>query len=179
MNHSFPSRPGHDAAPCSVWQAFEGLTRLVPDVAVLLDDPDLHAAGALDQGLLALLDLRASQVRGCLPCVRQQIGRASEAGLCTTKITGVAAWRDSGAFASRERAALAWAEHLAGADPRSRPEEAWGGLQGHFSDAQVFALFIYWYCSDLWSDDDAWQCRTAGAAVAADAAPDGRESGLP
>lgn len=147
------------------WQAYHDFTRLAPDAVALLNISYFDAASTLDERLIALLDLRASQINGCLLCVQHHLRRACKAGVPAVKVEHIGAWRRAGVFSPCERAVLSWAEHLAGVFRQSVSDTVWPSLQDYFSDMQIAALFMYWSCSELWSGDDVLRCCTVGMPV--------------
>ncbi|GAA4196783.1 carboxymuconolactone decarboxylase family protein [Microbacterium oryzae] len=64
----------------------------------------------IDDRLKELVMLHCSQLNRCAYCLRIHTDRALAAGLTADEITQVSAWRDSGVFTDRERAALELAE---------------------------------------------------------------------
>jgi AhpD family alkylhydroperoxidase len=70
------------------------------------------AAAGLDQQLLELIKLRASQINGCAFCVQHHILQGESLGMPADKLNLVVVWREAPQFSARERAALAWTEAL-------------------------------------------------------------------
>ncbi|MCX4155030.1 MULTISPECIES: carboxymuconolactone decarboxylase family protein [Paraburkholderia] len=150
------------------------MPRLHHDVAASLNISYFDAADTLDERLIALLDLRASQINGCLLCVQHHLRRARRAGVPAAKVEHIGAWRRADVFSPCEQAVLSWAEHLAGVVRQSVPDTVWRSLQGYFSDMQIAALFMYWNCSELWSGDDVLRCCTVSRPLST-----GSASGIP
>jgi AhpD family alkylhydroperoxidase len=87
--------------------------KLAPDAFEIVSSLGKVAAKAgLDQQLLELIKLRASQINGCAFCVQYHILQAETLGVPADKINLVAVWREAPQFSRRERAALAWMEAL-------------------------------------------------------------------
>ncbi|OAJ61730.1 hypothetical protein A6V36_23570 [Paraburkholderia ginsengiterrae] len=151
-------------------RAYKDFARLIPHAAALVNVAcfEAGASSTLDEHLIALLDLRASQINGCLLCVRHYLCRARSVGVSMAKEEHVGAWRRSGVFSPCEEAVLSWAEHLAGVFRLSVPDAVWLALQDYFSDAQIAALFMYWNGNELWSGDDVLRCCTVGMPTSAD-----------
>jgi AhpD family alkylhydroperoxidase len=59
-----------------------------------------------------LVKVRVSQINGCGYCLHMHTQEAREAGVTQEQLDVLAAWRESPAFDTRERAALQWAEAL-------------------------------------------------------------------
>ncbi|WP_243324929.1 carboxymuconolactone decarboxylase family protein [Geothrix sp. SG200] len=66
----------------------------------------------LEHGLLHLVELRASQLNGCVFCMDMHATEALQAGESPRRLHMLAGWREAAVFTPRERAALAWTEAL-------------------------------------------------------------------
>jgi AhpD family alkylhydroperoxidase len=69
----------------------------------------LHECG-LEESLLTLVDLRASQINGCAYCIDMHQKDLQAMGERATIV--FAAWRESPFYGDRERAALEWTTAL-------------------------------------------------------------------
>ncbi len=86
---------------------------LAPDVFdAVLALGQFAAKAGLDQQLLELIKLRASQINGCAFCVQYHILQGEKLGLSADNLNLVVVWREAPLFSARERAALAWTEAL-------------------------------------------------------------------
>lgn len=89
---------------------------------VAKDTPQLYSAlmalntavaGAeLEQRLVHLIKIRVSQINGCAFCVGMHVKEAMEDNVEENVLHLLSVWRESSAFSTREKAALAWAETL-------------------------------------------------------------------
>ena len=77
----------------------------------------------LDESLLNLLLLRASQINGCAYCIDMHWKDLRAAGEGEQRLYGLDAWEESPYYSDRERAALAWTEAVTNI------------REGHVSDA--------------------------------------------
>lgn len=68
--------------------------------------------GAIEERILDLVSIRASQLNGCAFCVDMHAKEARIHGERELRLYHVAVWRESPLFDARERAALAWTEVL-------------------------------------------------------------------
>ena len=92
---------------------YEDFKALAPDVFELVLALGQAAAKAgLDEQLLELIKLRASQINGCAFCVQHHVLLGEKLGLSVDKLNLVVVWREAPLFSARERAALAWTEAL-------------------------------------------------------------------
>ncbi len=78
-------------------------------------DALLHVHGyleksGLEENLLNLVYLRASQINGCAYCIDMHWKDLRAAGESEQKLYMLNAWRESNLYSDRERAALAWTE---------------------------------------------------------------------
>jgi AhpD family alkylhydroperoxidase len=69
----------------------------------------LHQCG-LEESLLHLVKLRASQVNGCAYCIDMHWKDLRAIGESEQRLYGLDAWEESPYYSDRERAALAWTE---------------------------------------------------------------------
>ena len=92
---------------------YEKFKALAPDAFDVVQTLGRVAAKAgLDQQLLELVKLRASQINGCAFCVQHHILLGESLGVPIDKLNLVVVWREAPQFSPRERAALAWTEAL-------------------------------------------------------------------
>ncbi len=74
-----------------------------------LSDEYLTSVG-LDKGFAHLLRLRASQMNHCAYCIRMHTRDALSSGQSADRVSVLPAWRETGYFSEKERAALALIE---------------------------------------------------------------------
>jgi AhpD family alkylhydroperoxidase len=72
----------------------------------------INTETALEPVLVALVNLRASQINGCHFCMASHSAELRKYHEPQTRIDAVATWQSSDAFTARERAAFAWTETL-------------------------------------------------------------------
>ena len=65
---------------------------------------------SIDGKLRALVEVRVSQINGCVYCVDTHATQARDAGETQQRLDCLAVWQECQFFDDRERAALAWAE---------------------------------------------------------------------
>ena len=98
----------------------------------------LHGCG-LEEGLLHLIKLRASQINGCAFCVQFHILEGEKLGVPTDKLNLVVVWREAPQFSARERAALAWTEALT-LISEGVSDEVYAEASAEFSDQELAYL---------------------------------------
>ena len=86
----------------------------------------------LEPSLVALVEIRASQINGCAPCLLWHTREARHAGETAARIYQLDAWRESPLYTAREQAAIAWTDALTRVDRRDS-EEAYAGVAAAFT----------------------------------------------
>jgi AhpD family alkylhydroperoxidase len=99
----------------------------------------IDAAG-LEPLLLELVKTRASQINGCADCLDTPSKDARALGESEQRLHVVAAWREAPCYDARERAALAWCEHLTLISNQGPPDPVYEKLELTFSPGDIVAL---------------------------------------
>lgn len=94
----------------------------------------------LERSLLELVKIRASQINGCANCLNMHTADARKAGETEQRVHLLAAWREAPCYTDRERAALAWTEHLTEVAVRRAPDAVYEALDGQFSKEEQVNL---------------------------------------
>src|SRR5579872_3324763 len=94
----------------------------------------------LDEKLVNLICLRASQINGCAYCVDMHWKDLRAAGETEQRLYGLAAWEESPYYSERERAALAWAEEVTNISQRRVPDEVYARVRKAFSEKEIADL---------------------------------------
>lgn len=100
--------------------------------------------GGVDQRLLSLIHLRASQINGCAPCVHAGVAGAKKAGETDERLHNVVAWRETPYFTDQERAALALTEAATRLQDGAAgvTDAIWATAAEHFSNEQLSAIVL-------------------------------------
>ncbi|QMU67594.1 carboxymuconolactone decarboxylase family protein [Streptacidiphilus sp. P02-A3a] len=101
-------------------------------------------SGGVDQRLLSLIHLRASQINNCAPCVHASVTGAKKAGETDERLHNVIAWRETPFYTDSERAALALTEaatRLQDGAP-GVTDDIWAAASEHFTDEQLSAIVL-------------------------------------
>ena len=122
--------------------------------------------GSVPSRTIQLVQLRASQINGCSPCVYGGSISAKKAGESDERLFAVAAWRETDLFDDAERAALALAESMTRlADrPHPVPDEVWDDAAEHFDEKQMAGLVLWVATTNLFNRLNATTKQPAGAA---------------
>jgi AhpD family alkylhydroperoxidase len=97
--------------------------------------------GPLDASVRILVEVRVSQINGCVFCLETHVKEALEAGIPQRKLDDVAEWRESSQFSDPERAALGLAEAMTRIPDGRRVDDAtWAAARDQFDDKELAAL---------------------------------------
>ena len=105
----------------------------------------------LETRLLHLVKLRASQINGCAFCIQMHVAEALKDGERPLRLHMLAAWRESGQYSDRERAALAWTEALTRLPETAAPEEDWDLVESAFNADERAWLSLAIGAINLWN----------------------------
>lgn len=125
-------------------------------------DPDAYKAvlglekyvhsGSLDEGLLALVKSRASQVNHCAWCLDMHVAEARKAGVGQRQLDLLAAWREAPAlFSAREQAALAFTEQVTLISEDGVTDDVWDGLAAVFDEREIVFLLMAIAAINVWN----------------------------
>jgi AhpD family alkylhydroperoxidase len=94
----------------------------------------------LEQPLLELVRLRASQINGCAYCIDMHTKDARAAGEREQRLYAVSVWEETPFFTEREQAALAWTETVTRVSQTHVPEDAYELARRYFSEKELVDL---------------------------------------
>lgn len=94
----------------------------------------------LEPDLLELVKIRASQINACANCLNMHSSDARKAGETEQRLHLIAAWHEAPVFSDRERAALAWTEHLTLIADKRAPDSVYTMLDAQFSKEEQIKL---------------------------------------
>lgn len=100
----------------------------------------IAANAGIDERMKELALIHSSQLNGCAYCVRVHVDRAVAAGLGVDEIAQLPAWRESGVFSARERAALELAESYVYIHEDGISDEVYDHVGGILSEQEYVAL---------------------------------------
>ncbi len=105
----------------------------------------------LEAKLRALVELRVSQINGCVYCTDLHAREAREAGESQQRLDALPVWREAPFFDEREKAALAWAESLTLISETHAGDAEYVTVCRHFSDSEVVELSIAISLANFWN----------------------------
>ncbi len=117
--------------------------KIAPEVlnAMVNLEQQVHASG-LDESLLDLVKLRASQINGCAYCIDMHSKDARAHGETEQRLYELDAWRETSFYSARERAALAWTEAVTLVTDGHVPDEVYTQTRSQFTDRELAFLTL-------------------------------------
>ena len=94
----------------------------------------------IDQKLLDLIKIRASQVNGCAFCIDMHTIDARAHGETEQRIYALNAWREGPFFDDRERAVLEFTESVTRVSETHVPDGVMDEMRKYFTDAEIVNL---------------------------------------
>jgi AhpD family alkylhydroperoxidase len=110
----------------------------------------LHQCG-LEESLLDLVKLRASQVNGCAYCIDMHWKDLRAAGENEQRLYGLDAWEESPYYSDRERAALAWTEAVTNIRDGHVRDEVYEHVRKHFPEKELADLTLAVAAINAWN----------------------------
>jgi AhpD family alkylhydroperoxidase len=107
--------------------------------------------GSIEQSILDLVDIRASQINGCAFCIDMHSKEAKIHGERELRLYHLAAWRESTLFSPRERAALAWTEALTKLPEGGVSDEIYDRVRGQLSEKEISDLTFQIMVINSWN----------------------------
>jgi AhpD family alkylhydroperoxidase len=96
----------------------------------------------LEESLLNLIRMRASQINGCAYCLDMHWKDARSLGESEQRLYGLDAWKESPYYTDRERAALAWTEALTNIREGHVADEVYERVRPHFTEKELADLSL-------------------------------------
>jgi AhpD family alkylhydroperoxidase len=96
----------------------------------------------LEEKLLNLIRLRASQINGCAYCIDMHWKDLRVEGESEQRLYGLDAWEESPYYSDRERAALAWTEAVTKIREGHVPDHVYEDVRKHFSEKELADLTL-------------------------------------
>ena len=105
----------------------------------------------LENSLMELVKIRASQINGCARCLHMHTAAARKAGETEMRLYLLDAWRESPLYSERERAALEWTEALTRLSETHAPDDAYAALQARFTPEEQVTLTLLIVAINGWN----------------------------
>jgi AhpD family alkylhydroperoxidase len=110
----------------------------------------LHESG-LEENLLHLIKLRASQINGCAYCLDMHWKDLKSIGETDQRLYELNAWEEGPFYSDRERAALAWTEAVTRVADSHVPDEIYEHVRQHFSEKEMADLTLAVAAINAWN----------------------------
>ncbi len=110
----------------------------------------LHECG-LEESLLHLVKLRASQINGCAYCLDMHWKDLRAIGETEQRLYSLDAWRECPFYTDRERAALAWTEAVTLITNGHVPDNVYAEVRPHFSEKELSDLTFALVAINAWN----------------------------
>jgi AhpD family alkylhydroperoxidase len=106
---------------------------------------------ALEEKLIHLIKLRASQLNGCAYCLDMHWKDLRALGEDEQRLYSLDAWRESPFYTERERAALEWTEALTLVTEGQVPDAVYEAVRGQFSEKELCDLSLAVATINAWN----------------------------
>ena len=91
----------------------------------------------IEEDLLQLIKVRASQINGCAFCTQLHLNESRHIGIAAPKLDLLVAWREAGIYSEREKAAFAWTELLTRLSEHHVTDEDYAAVSAHFQPSEL------------------------------------------
>ncbi len=126
--------------------------RVATGVYDAMDALDQYLAGCgLEEALLHLVRLRASQLNGCAYCIDMHWKDLRAHGQTEQRLYSLAAWRECPYYSDRERAALAWTEAVTLVAGAHVPDAVYDEARAVFSEKELCDLTLAIAAINAWN----------------------------
>ena len=126
--------------------------KIAPGVYDAMDALDQYLAGCgLEESLLHLIRLRASQLNGCAYCIDMHWKDLRALGDSEMRLAALDAWRESPFYTARETAALAWTESLTFVTRDHIPDALVTATREQFSEKELADLTLAVAAINAWN----------------------------
>ena len=117
----------------------------------MLDQEKLLNESGLEQSLIDLVKLRASQINGCAFCIKMHWQKARARGEAEERLYLLNAWREASVYTSREAVALNWTEALTRIEITHAPDSDYAAVAAEFSPREQVALSLVVTAINAWN----------------------------
>jgi AhpD family alkylhydroperoxidase len=105
----------------------------------------------LEDSLMELVKIRASQINGCARCLHMHTADARKHDETEERLYLLDAWRESPLYSERERAALAWTEALTLVAETHAPDDVYHTVETQFTEQEQVALTLLIVAINGWN----------------------------
>jgi AhpD family alkylhydroperoxidase len=127
-------------------------SRVAPGIYDAMDALDRYIKGCgLEESLMHLVRLRASQLNGCAYCIDMHWKDLRALGEGEQRLYGLDAWRESPYYSDRERAALEWTEAVTKIAAGQAPDSVHESVKTHFTEKELADLTLVVATINAWN----------------------------
>ncbi len=127
-------------------------TKVSPGAYHALLEVEKYLQGCgIEEKLLNLVKLRASQINGCAYCLDMHWKDLRALGENEQRLYSLDAWRESPYYTDRERAALAWTEAVTRVSETHVPDDVYDEVKKHFSEKELADLTVAVATINMWN----------------------------
>ncbi|SDX50653.1 carboxymuconolactone decarboxylase family protein [Paenibacillus sp. CF384] len=117
----------------------------------LMNFSNAEKTSAIEESILDLVHIRASQMNGCGFCLDMHAKQAKINGERELRLYHLSIWRESTLFSPRERAALAWTEVLTKLPEHGVSDEVYNRVREQFSEKELSDLSYSVMAINAWN----------------------------
>ncbi|OLC39682.1 MAG: carboxymuconolactone decarboxylase [Candidatus Rokubacteria bacterium 13_1_40CM_4_69_5] len=126
--------------------------KAAPGVYDAMDALDQYLSSCgLEESLLQMVRLRASQINGCAYCVDMHWKDLRAIGEGEQRLYSLDAWRESPYYTDRERAALAWTEAVTLIPTGHASDAVYDEVRPHFGEKELCDLTLALAAINAWN----------------------------
>lgn len=126
--------------------------KIAPGVYDAMDALDQYLAGCgLEESLLHLIRLRASQLNGCAYCLDMHWKDLRALGESEMRLAVLDAWREAPFYTAREQAALAWTEAVTFVTRDHLPDALVHEVRQQFTEKELADLTLAVTTINAWN----------------------------
>ena len=126
--------------------------KAAPEIYTAMDALDQYLGKCgLDESLLHLVRLRASQINGCAYCIDMHWKDLKSVGETDQRLYGLDAWEESPYYSDRERAALAWTEAVTNVKEGHVPDSVYEQVREFFPEKELADLTLAVTAINSWN----------------------------
>ncbi|MEJ2708937.1 MAG: carboxymuconolactone decarboxylase family protein [Anaerolineales bacterium] len=120
-------------------------------VRALLEMEHYLATCGLEQDLMDLVKLRASQINGCAYCIDMHSKDLRAQGESEQRLYELDAWQETPFYTERERAALLWAEAVTRVADTHVPDAVYEQVRQQFTESELVNLTFIIATINVWN----------------------------
>ena len=126
--------------------------QVAPDTIKALGALENHLQGSgLEQSLIEIVKIRASQINGCAFCINMHTEDARRHGETEQRLYLLSAWREAPHYTDRERAALAYTEAVTKISKGHVPDDVYQAMRAQFSEVEAVNLTMLIATINAWN----------------------------